>query len=75
MQTLSQREDVFRYDTLLDVKAVCEIFGGIHPSTLYRGIQAGRYPAPIKVGPNISRWRFGECDAALGEMIARRAAQ
>lgn len=60
---------------LLDCKSVCELFGGIHPATLYRGIRKGRYPPPIHVGPNTSRWVRSECEAALAAMIARRAAQ
>src|SRR5690242_8821949 len=28
------------------------ILGGISTATLYRGIASGRYPAPLKVGPN-----------------------
>ena len=43
----------------------CEFFGGIDASTLYRGIKAGRYPKPVKVGPNSSRWIRIECEAAL----------
>lgn len=62
-------------DELLDLKSVCRLFGGIDPSTVYRGIAAERYPAPIKVGPNTSRWLRSECEAALAAMIARRAAQ
>jgi predicted DNA-binding transcriptional regulator AlpA len=45
-------------DELLDRLAVCALFGGtrpINPSTLYRGIRQGRYPRPIRVGPNSSR--------------------
>ena len=60
---------------LLNLKATCLFFGGIHSATLYRGIPARRYPAPIKVGPNTSRWLRSECEAALQAMIARRAAQ
>ena len=60
---------------LLDRNAVCELFGDIHPSTLYRGIAAGRYPAPIHVGPGTSRWLLSECNAALQGMIAGRTAQ
>jgi predicted DNA-binding transcriptional regulator AlpA len=41
---------------LLTCKKVCAMFGGVDASTLYQGIHAGRYPAPIKIGPNISRW-------------------
>lgn len=63
---------------LLDGRAACAFFGGtkpLHLATLYRGIAAGRYPAPIKVGPNASRWLRSECEAALQAMIAGRAAQ
>ena len=61
---------------LLDRPAVCRLFGGtrpINPATLYRGIRAGRFPAPIKVGAS-ARWLRAECEAALREMIERRAA-
>jgi predicted DNA-binding transcriptional regulator AlpA len=50
--------------TLLDRRAVCEMFGGskpINPSTLYRGIKLKRYPTPIKVGGS-SRWLRTECE-------------
>lgn len=63
---------------LLDRKAVCCLFGGTRPinaATLYRGIRAGRFPAPIHVGPNASRWLRHECEAALQAMIAGRAVQ
>jgi predicted DNA-binding transcriptional regulator AlpA len=60
---------------LLDCRSVCELFGSIHPATLYRGIRNGRYPPPIHVGPNTSRWLRSECAAALQAMIAMRAAQ
>ena len=63
-------------DQLLDLKEACRFFGGtrpINPATLYRGGNAGRYPAPIKVGPGSSRWLRSECEAALQAMIARRA--
>lgn len=63
---------------LFDLKETCRFFGGnrpINPATLYRGINAKRYPAPIKVGPNASRWLRSECETALQAMIARRAAQ
>lgn len=77
MHTLDQRGAVaaLREDELLDLKAVCAFFGGLDASTIYRGIPAKRYPAPIKVGPNASRWLRSECEAALAAMIARRAGQ
>lgn len=64
-------------DELLDRAAVCRLIGGTRPinaATLYRGIKAGRYPAPIKVGPGSSRWLLSEVEAAIAAMVARRAA-
>jgi predicted DNA-binding transcriptional regulator AlpA len=63
---------------LLDLKETCRFFGGsrpLHPATLYRGIRVGRYPAPIKIGPNASRWLKRECEAVLERMIELRAVQ
>ena len=66
-----------REDELLDLKEVCRYFGNVDASTIYRGIAAlpPRYPAPIKVGPNTSRWLRSECEATLQAMIAGRAGQ
>jgi predicted DNA-binding transcriptional regulator AlpA len=80
MHTQQQREATaaLRQDELLHLKEVCAFFGGtrpINPATLYRGIRDGRYPAPIKIGRNCSRWLRAECEAALQTMIAERAAQ
>lgn len=61
---------------LLDLPAICRFFGGtepLHPSTIYRNIAKGLLPAPIRVGPNTSRWLRSECEAALQAMIAGRA--
>jgi len=58
---------------LLKLKEALIFFGGINASTLYRGIRLGRYPAPVKVGPQSSRWIKAECEAALDRMIERRA--
>ena len=61
---------------LMDKDETCRFFGGIyHPinaATLYRGVKAGRYPAPVKVGTNSSRWIKSECAAALAKIIAER---
>lgn len=60
---------------LLDARAVRGFFGGSKPidnSTLYRGIAAGRYPRPIRVGPASVRWLRSECEAAVQAMIAAR---
>ena len=60
---------------LLDARAVCALFGGtqpIHQSTLYRGIRAGRYPEPLKIGPKTNRWKACECAAVLARLSAER---
>jgi predicted DNA-binding transcriptional regulator AlpA len=58
---------------LLKLKEALIFFGGINASTLYRGIKLGRYPAPVKVGPQSSRWLLEECEAALQAMIEVRS--
>jgi predicted DNA-binding transcriptional regulator AlpA len=60
---------------LLDRLTVCQRLGGskpIDPATLYRGIKAGRYPSPIKIGPNPSRWVAKEVEACLSKMVEAR---
>jgi predicted DNA-binding transcriptional regulator AlpA len=60
---------------LLDRVEVCRLFGGskpIDPATLYRGIKAKRYPSPVKIGPNSSRWLKDECLSALETMKGAR---
>src|ERR1700704_5385815 len=44
-------------------------------ATLYRGIASGRYPKPIKVSPNGSRWIKSECLQALRKLAAERYEQ
>lgn len=58
----------------LDIRAVCRKIGGsrpIDPSTVYRKIQAGILPKPIKLG-RIARWRDHEIDDALQELAKVR---
>jgi predicted DNA-binding transcriptional regulator AlpA len=68
--SLSPQHGIAVPTELLNCKEVCRTYGSIDPATLYRGIRAGRYPSPIKVGPNTSRWLRSECEAALQAMIA-----
>lgn len=63
-------------DEMMTLRATCAFFGGdkpLNPSTLYRGIKALRYPPPVRVGPNLSRWLRSECRAAREALIAARA--
>ena len=60
---------------LLDAAAACRLIGGskpINPATLYRGVKSGIYPRPIKVAPNVSRWRKSELENAIECRIAAR---
>ena len=64
-------------EDLLDRDAACRFIGGSRPinaATLYRGVKAGIYPRPIKVAPNVSRWRKSESDEAMAKRIAERDA-
>ena len=58
-----------------DEGVVRRFFGGtraIHRATLYRGVKAGNYPKPVKVGPNSNRWIPRECKEARDRCIAAR---
>src|SRR5262245_34445033 len=63
---------------MMTMSAVCAFFGGddkpINPSTLYRGIKVGRYPAPVKLSRSISRWRRSECVAYRDKLPAKAPA-
>jgi len=58
---------------LLRKRDVCQLLGGIDPSTLYRGVKSGRYPKPIHVGPGSSRWLRSEIETCLQRMAAVRS--
>jgi len=57
------------HDYLVGIQDACRILGGpdspVHPSTLYRGIAAGRYPKALKIGANSNRWWHGELKAVV----------
>lgn len=60
-----------RDDEWLDIPAACAVIGGnrpVHPSTYYRGVKAGIYPAPEKRGRNISRVRGSKLQASLRQL-------
>ena len=65
-------------DDLLDVHAACKLLGGtkpINPATLWRGMKAGRFSRPIKIGAQSVRWRRSELQADIERMIAERDAK
>lgn len=65
-------------DDLVDEATACRLIGGsntpIHRSTLWRGVNAGRYPKPLKISPGTNRWRVGELRKALEQFAAEREA-
>ena len=70
-----QRQDEGERDEMMTQAATCKFFGGdrpIHPSTLYRGIAAGRFPEQVHIGPNTSRWLRSENEEARKRLIAQR---
>lgn len=61
---------------LVDETTACKVIGGentpIHRSTLWRGINLGRFPKPLKIGPGTNRWRVSELVAVLERAAAKR---
>jgi len=49
---------------LVDAKVVCAMRDR-SPSSLLRDVKAGRFPPPIKIGPNAVRWRVGDVRCSL----------
>ena len=56
---------------LLNAKEVCRL-AGVSIPTLYRLAKAGRFPRPLRVGPQVSRWRSDEIEAHLDRLTAER---
>lgn len=56
---------------LLTADQACRLLGGINRATLYRGVQLGRFPRPIKIGA-LARWVRGELLAVIRVHIAER---
>jgi hypothetical protein len=58
---------------LITIGAACRLIGGdekpIHPATYYRGVAAGRYPAPVRVSPNVARISKTELLAAIERLM------
>ena len=75
----SERHNPSDDDEFLTLAEVCAFFGGkgkpLHPSTLYRGIAAGRLPPPVSPTPNTRRWTKSACIAARKAIIAEGAAR
>ena len=63
-------------DEAITVKQACRILGGdeapIAPCTYYRGVKAGRYPAPGHIVRPKYRPRFKECRAGYSRSCLER---
>jgi predicted DNA-binding transcriptional regulator AlpA len=62
-------------DELLDIDEVCTFLGGsrpINPSTVWRGIKAGRFSAPIYVTKQNPRWRRRDLERDLEALATKR---
>jgi hypothetical protein len=54
------------------IEAACKLIGGDKPicaATYYRGAKRGIYPAPVKVGPNVSRVDLDQLATALRQLV------
>ena len=54
----------FGPDSLLRVRAVLSCLS-ISRATLYRGIRAGHYPAPVQVGARAVGWRSSDIQSFI----------
>ncbi len=52
---------------LLRLRAIIAPRGPIpvSKSTWWAGVKSGRYPAPVKLGPNITAWRAKDINALI----------
>jgi hypothetical protein len=54
-------------DGLYDLEFVCAFFGGnrpLHPATIYRGIEAGHYPRPVRPSGQLPACTYREEERA-----------
>jgi len=49
-----------KIDGLLRVNQIIPGIIPISRSSWYAGVKAGRYPAPVKLGPRTTAWRVGD---------------
>lgn len=61
--TTTAPEKLLRLNTVLSRVPVAR-------SAWYQGIKAGRYPAPIKLGPKTSAWREADINKLIADLAA-----
>ena len=57
-------------DELITLKQACQLLGGFHIATYYRGAAEGRLPKPVHPSPNISRVSKRQVLKARARIIA-----
>ena len=77
MPTPSQFQRELSDDDLITVREACIEIGGfqrpISAASYYRGVAAGRYPAPLHPSPGISRLIRGEVRKARDLLMGKVA--
>ena len=48
--------------TFLSVRLVANRYG-VSPNTIWRWVREGKFPAPVKLGENCTRWRIADITA------------
>ena len=59
-------------DDLLTIPEVQSRLGGVSRATIYRMIDRGDLPEPIKLGPRMTRFRQSDIDQALAKLAPGR---
>ena len=54
-----------------DVQALAARYD-VNPSTIWRWVQAGRFPRPVQLSPGCTRWRIDEIEARDAQLEAAR---
>ncbi|MCV2367432.1 helix-turn-helix transcriptional regulator [Roseateles oligotrophus] len=56
-------------DALLKMQTVTQA-AGISPATVYRGVAAGTFPQPVRMGKRCTRWRAADVRAWIQAQVA-----
>ena len=69
------QNDIAQFDKLPDsafvrLRTVTMLNGCVDRATIYKWVAAGTFPAPRKLGPQVSAWNVGELRRHLGLVAA-----
>lgn len=64
-----ERFDLLPDSALIPASVVAGVFS-CHTSNIWRMAADGRLPKPIKVSPQVTRWRVADVRAALAKLAA-----